>query len=63
MKSKIIKFFGQSKNYALVIGIICFAIGIFGFVFKSENSISSPLLLLFIVLGIWGILVGVREKI
>jgi hypothetical protein len=63
MKSRLIRFFIQSKNYALAVGIICFAIGMFGFIFKSSNSISSPVLLLLIIFGVWGVLVGVREKI
>ncbi len=63
MKDKLIEFFGQSKNYALLTGIIFFAIGILGFVFKSSNSISSVTLLVFTLLGVWGMLVSFREKI
>lgn len=47
----------SQKLYSLVAGGILFLIGIFGFVFNSIN-IPGGYLLLFLVLGFWGIVVG-----
>ncbi len=62
MKTQILSFLSKSKNYAIFTGVIFFAIGLLGFIFKSNNSLPDYYLLLFIVLGFWGILVGLRDR-
>lgn len=62
MKNQALSFLSKSSNYALTTGVIFFAIGLLGFIFKSNNSLPDYYLLLFIVLGFWGILVGLRNR-
>jgi hypothetical protein len=62
MKTRFWEFLKVSKNYALITGVIFFVIGLLGFIFKSSSSLPDYYLLLFIVIGFWGILVGLRAK-
>ncbi len=50
------------RNYALTVGIILFALGFFGFVFRSYFKVGDHYLFFSLVLGFWGILVAVRNK-
>lgn len=62
MKTELIAFMSKSKNYAMVTGVIFFAVGLLGFIFKSTSSLPDLYLLLFIIVGFWGILVGLRTR-
>ncbi len=57
----IIRYLRKTKNYARITGIVFFAIGLLGFVFKSSSSLPDIYLLLFLVVGFWGILVSIRR--
>lgn len=46
----------------MVTGAIFFVIGLLGFIFKSNSSLPDYYLLLFVVVGFWGILVGLRAR-
>lgn len=61
--SKIAKFLRKTKNYALVVGFGLFLLGFFGFIFKSSSSISNAYLLLAIIVGFWGIIIGLSDSI
>lgn len=43
------------KNYALIVGMILFALGFFGFAFRTNFSIGNQYLIASLVLGFWGI--------
>ena len=47
----------SQRNYALIVGIILFAVGLLGFAFRSSASLPTLYLLACLVLGFWGILV------
>ncbi len=47
----------STKNYALVVGIILFALGILGFAFHSNADLPDYYLIGALVLGFWGIVV------
>lgn len=47
----------STKNYALVVGIILFALGILGFAFHSNADLPDYYLIGALVLGFWGIMV------
>ncbi|MEZ4180287.1 MAG: hypothetical protein R3B41_02070 [Candidatus Doudnabacteria bacterium] len=59
----IAKFLSKSENFALLVGLGLFLVGFLGFLFKSSTLVPNTTLLLFIAIGIWGILVGVNHKI
>lgn len=59
--SKIAKFLKHSKNYALLVGAGLFLLGFLGFIFKSSSAIPNAYLLLAIIIGFWGILVGLSD--
>jgi inner membrane protein involved in colicin E2 resistance len=62
MRVKILDFILKTKNYALLTGAVLFIIGLLGFVFKSSNSLPDVYLLLFVVVGFWGIITALRER-
>ena len=55
----IVPFLNQTKNYARVVGVILFLIGLLGFAFRSDNSLPDLYLAGALILGFWGILTGV----
>ena len=57
----LIKKLSLTKNYARITGAVLFAIGLLGFIFKSNNSLPDYYLLLFVLIGFWGILVGIKN--
>jgi len=50
------------RNYALIVGIILFALGFFGFIFRGYFRAPDHYLFLSLVLGFWGILVAIANK-
>lgn len=52
---------GSPKNYALITGILLFALGFFGFAFRGSFNLPDIYLLASLVLGFWGILVGMGK--
>lgn len=57
----ILPFLKQTKNYARVVGVILFLIGLLGFAFRSDNSLPDLYLGGALVLGFWGILSGIWD--
>jgi hypothetical protein len=55
----IMPFLKQPKNYARVVGAILFMIGLFGFAFRSDDSLPDLYLGGALILGFWGILSGI----
>ena len=51
----------QTKNYARIVGVILFAIGLIGFAFRSDSSLPDKYLVGAIVLGFWGIVSGLLD--
>jgi hypothetical protein len=49
-----IKFY-NSKNYALITGLILFLFGVVGFAFRGGFNIADKYLILSLILGAWGI--------
>ena len=47
--------FSNPRTFALLAGIILFAIGFFGFAFRSAFELSDKYLLLSLVMGFWGL--------
>jgi len=54
--------FNNPRSYSLVTGVILFALGFFGFAFPESFGIPYGYLLLSLVLGFWGIVVGIGNK-
>lgn len=52
----------SNRNYARIVGIILFAIGLLGFAFRSSTSLPTLYLLAALVLGFWGILVSFNKE-
>lgn len=57
----ILPFLMQTKNYARIVGVILFAIGLLGFAFRSSNSLPDAYLVGALILGFWGILSGIAD--
>jgi len=53
--------FQNPKNYSLITGVILFALGFFGFAFRNFD-LADRYLVLSLVLGFWGIVVGMTKK-
>ena len=51
----------QTKNYALIVGVILFVIGLLGFAFRSDSSLPDLYLGGALVLGFWGIIAGLLD--
>ncbi len=60
--SRIIPMLRQTKNYARIVGVILFLIGLFGFAFRSDNSLPDLYLGAALVLGFWGIVSGLWDS-
>jgi hypothetical protein len=52
----------QTKNYARIVGVILFLIGLFGFAFRSDNSLPDKYLVGALILGFWGIVSGLWDS-
>jgi hypothetical protein len=50
------------RNYARIVGVILFAVGLLGFAFRSSSSLPTIYLLACLVLGFWGILVSFGKE-
>jgi len=50
------------KNYALITGVLLFALGFFGFAFRGTFNVPDVYLFCGLVLGFWGIVVGLPKK-
>jgi uncharacterized membrane protein YiaA len=50
------------RSYALITGVILFLIGFCGFAFPNIISLPGGYLFAALVLGFWGIVVGVNNK-
>ena len=46
------------KHYALIVGIILFAFGFLGFAFRTTGDLPIAYLLISLILGFWGIVLG-----
>lgn len=58
---KVLPVLRQTKNYARIVGVILFAIGLFGFAFRSDDSLPDKYLVGALVLGFWGIVSGLLD--
>ncbi len=58
---KILPVLRQTKNYARIVGVILFVIGLLGFAFRSDNSLPDIYLGGALILGFWGILSGLWD--
>jgi hypothetical protein len=54
--------FASPKIYSAIVGLILFVIGIWGFAFRTDSGLPDRFLILFLVLGFWGILNGFSKK-
>lgn len=52
----------SNRNYARIVGVILFAVGLLGFAFRSSASLPAMYLLACLVLGFWGILVSFYKE-
>ena len=52
----------QTKNYARIVGVILFAIGLLGFAFRSGDSLPDVYLGGALLLGFWGIVSGLWDS-
>lgn len=58
---KVLPVLRQTKNYARIVGVILFVIGLLGFAFRSDNSLPDIYLGGALILGFWGILSGLWD--
>ncbi|PIR96054.1 MAG: hypothetical protein COT92_03205 [Candidatus Doudnabacteria bacterium CG10_big_fil_rev_8_21_14_0_10_42_18] len=49
-------------SYTLIVGLILFCLGFFGFIFRSYFNVPNHYLVFSLILGFWGILVAVGNK-
>lgn len=59
---KLLPILRQTKNYARIVGVILFLIGLLGFAFRSDNSLPDLYLGGALVLGFWGIVSGLWDS-
>jgi hypothetical protein len=57
-----LSFVRRSKNYARTLGTLLFLLGLFGFAFRSDTSLPDGYLIAALILGFWGILVGIADQ-
>jgi len=50
------------RSYTLVTGVILFLVGFCGFAFPNTVSLPGGYLFAALVLGFWGIIVGINKK-
>ena len=58
---KVLPVLRQTKNYARIVGVILFAMGLIGFAFRSDSSLPDKYLVGALVLGFWGIVSGLLD--
>ncbi len=58
---KLVGILRQTKNYARIVGVILFALGLIGFAFRSDSSLPDVYLAASLVLGFWGIVSGLWD--
>jgi xanthine/uracil permease len=69
MKTKLLSYFkgrilpamALTKNYARIVGVILFLIGLLGFAFRGDNSLPDVYLGGALILGFWGIVSGLLD--
>lgn len=59
---KLYSFSKQTKNYARVVGVGLFVLGLSGFIFRSSAIMPDFYLILAIAVGFWGIIVSLSEQ-
>jgi hypothetical protein len=59
---KVLPVMRQTKNYARIVGVILFVIGLLGFAFRSDNSLPDLYLGGALLLGFWGIVSGLLDN-
>ena len=57
-----LSFVRRTKNYARSVGVLLFLLGLFGFAFRTDTSLPDSYLVAALVLGFWGILVGIADQ-
>lgn len=62
LKRRVLPSLAVTKNYARIVGVILFLIGLFGFAFRSDNSLPDLYLGGALVLGFWGIVSGLWDS-
>jgi hypothetical protein len=50
------------KSYSLITGTILFLLGFLGFAFRGSFNVPDSYLLLSLILGFWGIVVGLGGR-
>ncbi len=50
--------FTTPKGYSLITGLVLFLIGFLGFAFRDIFNLPDKYLLLFLILGFWGLVVS-----
>lgn len=58
---KVLPVLRQTKNYARIVGVILFSMGLIGFAFRSDSSLPDKYLVGALVLGFWGIVSGLLD--
>jgi hypothetical protein len=58
---RILPILKPTKNYARIVGVILFGLGLLGFAFRSDNSLPDLYLAGALILGFWGIVSGLWE--
>lgn len=62
IRTQIFPSLSKTKNYARIAGAILFLLGLFGFAFRSDNSLPDMYLVGALILGFWGIVVSFWEN-
>jgi cytochrome c oxidase assembly protein Cox11 len=62
MLKKIFAILSKTKNYARIVGVILFLVGLLGFAFRTGSSLPDLYLLICLVLGFWGIVASFMDN-
>jgi xanthine/uracil permease len=62
LKRRVLPALAVTKNYARIVGVILFVMGLFGFAFRSDNSLPDLYLGGALLLGFWGIVSGLWDS-
>ncbi len=57
----VVRILRQTKNYARIVGVILFGLGLIGFAFRSDDSLPDLYLAASLILGFWGIVSGLWD--
>lgn len=60
-KFKFMKFWSP-RTYTTSVGLLLFAVGVFGFAFRSMSRLPDIYMFTALVLGFWGLLVSFNAK-